>query len=285
MDSREVDELSEWEGMLERLRERPLEGSRPPDAGRLAAILAAAKEGERVVTRKRRRRWLVWSGTCLALALLIVVGGAYVYEAPGGIADRAQSRAMGLDGTMHIPLGRTPEEAVRKFRSDGYDARVVHQVSTDGGALLFIKRAMETNTSGLQLEYARHTWLGWKWVTGGGYSIGYGAGDTGREKALLSYMGLPGWRDIEAPFPLMFGELTDDSVRSVMVWTQGEQPGKYAAVVASYEPGGRLWYVRLPEFAAGPYLLIALGQDGSMLAEKKVPDLYDMNMLRAGDAL
>ncbi|MEK0312378.1 hypothetical protein [Cohnella sp. 56] len=265
--------------LLAQLRQRPFAAGRMPSERQLAFIAAGAHEARRHIARKRRIRF-AWTGAVLALVMLLI-GLAYAYEAPGGIADRHQAHAMGLTGTIRIPLGRTPEEAVEKFRNFGY-MRVVHREAVDGGMLLFVKRDLKQDSTDLQIEFVRHTWLGWKWGMGGGYYIGHSTpGSTvSGEKTLLNYMSLPHFPGIRGPFPLLFGELTDPSVASVVVRVGGGSPGKLEATLVEYEPGQKLWFVLLPDSSAVQYTIQALDREGRLAAEKSFSDQRDMGEVK-----
>jgi len=69
------------------------------------------------------------------------------------------AHAMGLSGTIHIPLSKTPDDAVQQFRGLP-SMQVIHREPVEGGILLFVKRFNEEDASNLQVEYARKTWLG-----------------------------------------------------------------------------------------------------------------------------
>ncbi|MFD2330283.1 hypothetical protein ACFSR7_13620 [Cohnella sp. GCM10020058] len=271
MGSRITDESLRQDALFARLRETPLTERRRPGERVVADILASA--GQRGSAAKHfRRRWAI--GVIAALAVMLLAAGlGYAYEAPGGFADRRLSKAMGLNGsTLLIPIGWTPEEAVEKFRR--FDTmRVVHREAVDGGVLLFIKRNMQPNGTELQVEFVRRTWLGWKWGMGGGYGIGYGEPGEAGVRSLLNYMTMPNkYPGVPGPYPLVVGELTDASVTGVIVKTSGTKPGNYAADVVEYEPGKRIWFVLLPDFAELPYTVQALDEQGNIAAEKTLKD-------------
>jgi hypothetical protein len=204
--------------------------------------------------------------------IILIIALAGVYEMPGGLADRRISRAAGLEGTLRIPIGRTPEEAVQKFRQFPF-MQIIHQEPVDGGALLFIKRYYQKEGTDLQVEYVRKMWLGWKWAMGGGYGIG-----GGMDKAALTYMGMP-YKGIGSPFPLICGEVLDISVKKVMVIANGQNPGQYAAKVADTDTGGAIWFATLPLSAEAPYEIEALNGKGEIVARKTIDDLRDFGMI------
>ncbi len=284
MDGRRTDNERRQDALFARLREPPLRERRRPDDRRLVSILTRVSERESAV-KHWRRRWAIGIVAAIGVLLLLAAGLGYAYEGPGGYADRRLSKAMGLNGSvLHIPIGRTPEEAVEKFRR--FDTmQVVHREAVDGGVLLFIKRNLQQNGTELQVEFVRHTWLGWKWAMGAGYGIGYGESGKAGVRSLLSYMTMPNkYPGVPGPYPLVAGELTDASVSSVIVIIGGEKPGKYASKIVEYEPGRRLWFVLLPESAELPYIVQALDQEGKIAAEKKLGDpVNDTGILKSSD--
>lgn len=97
---------------------------------------------------------LVWITAILLLSSILVYLLAFIYEKPGGISDRLLSQAMGLNGTIRIPIGKTPEDALQRFR-DNQSSHIIHRESLDGGMLLFLKRFNQDKSTHLQVEYIR----------------------------------------------------------------------------------------------------------------------------------
>ncbi len=223
-------------------------------------------------SRKRIRRglWLRWSGAVL-ICLVLFVASVYAYEVPGGIADWRFSRVTGLSGTLSIPTGRTPEEAVQKFRNTSM--QVIHRESIDGGVLLFLKRyEQKEGSTNLQIEFVRKTWLGWKWVMGGGYGLSSGS----NSEEALNYMSMPKFKGIHGPFPIVFGQITNSTITSIIATIGGDEAGKYNAKLIENRVGQRLWYVVLPSSADAPYEIEALNGDGTKVAIKSFDDSRDV---------
>jgi hypothetical protein len=255
------------EKLLEKLSRQPLRETRLPSDEQIRTIIDKVREGDR---RKGKR--LLWITAAAVLAcLVLVIGAVYVYDMPGGIADRRLSQAAGVEGTWRIPIGRTPEEAVQKFRHFPF-MQVVHKETVDGGVLLFIKRDYQKDGTDLQLEYVRKTWLGYKWVWGGGYGIGHSKLTT----PAINFMSLPRVAGIEAPFPIVFGEIVNPSIHGVNISTAGERPGNYTAkTYTDPESGVTIWFAILPSSAAAPYQIEALDANGAVAASKTVDDARD----------
>ncbi|QYR21851.1 hypothetical protein KZ483_02065 [Paenibacillus sp. sptzw28] len=253
--------------IAERLLVKPFREERVPSAERIRMI---QQEVSNPPAGSRRR--LVWTVAGAVMACIIMIMAlAAAYEMPGGPADQRLSRAAGLEQTLRIPIGRTPEEAVQKFRHFPF-MRVIHQEPVDGGVLLFIKRYYQKSGTDLQVEYVRKMWLGWKWAYGGGYGT-----SGGLDKAALTWMGLP-YKGIGEPFPLVFGEILDTSVKKVIVITSGQTPGKYAAKVADTDTGGAIWFATLPLSAEASYEIEALNGKGEIVARKTIDDLRDFGI-------
>jgi hypothetical protein len=217
---------------------------------------------------KQRSKRLVWIGfgallTCIVLFFAYAVAN----DLPGGLADRRMSRVTGVNGTLRIPLGKTPEEAVQKVRHF-LTMQVIHKESVDGGVLLFIKRFYQKEGRDLQIEYVRKTWLGWKWVWGGGYGIG---GST-TVNAMLNYMVMPKIEGINTPFPMVVGEVLDPSIKNVIIVVDGQSPGVYAAKLAGSEVGHTIWFTFLPQSVSTPFEIEALNSKGDIIARKTTND-------------
>ncbi|MFD0670055.1 hypothetical protein [Cohnella sp. GCM10027633] len=223
---------------------------------------------QKFVLPRKRRRTFIWSLTLLT-GLLLVFGFMYAYEVPGGIADWRYARAIGLSGTLRIPIGKTPEEAVQRFRG-GLEKRVIRQESIEGGKLLFLKQYnQKPENTDLQIEYVRKTWLGgWKWAMGGGY--GYSL-RPGSEEA-FTYMSIRKSKGVSGPFPIVFGEVNNEKITNITVTVGGKRAGEYAAKLIEYARGQRLWYVELPTSAETPYTIAAYNGAGESVASQSDND-------------
>lgn len=85
------------------------------------------------------RRWGLAAGVILAsVAVLYLL--LYMYERPGGWSDRSMSKSLGLGQILEIPLGGSPEEAVRLFRKSD-SMTVMHQEAVGRGKLVFLTRS------------------------------------------------------------------------------------------------------------------------------------------------
>lgn len=218
------------------------------------------------LNKKKRVLWMI-TGLIVAVPLLLYAY-AFINDTPGGLADRRMSRAIGLNGTMHIPLGKTPEDAVQGVRNFS-SFQVVHQEPVNGGALLFIKRFYQHDGNDLQVEYVRKTWLGWKWVWGGGYGIGEGL----QVKSALNYMSMPKVDNIRTPFPIVFGDVLDPSIKSVTIKIQGK--GEYKAKLTGVPSEDMIWYAFLPSSESTPFDIEGFNEEGDLIAHKTITDPND----------
>ncbi|WP_274648882.1 hypothetical protein [Paenibacillus humicola] len=263
------DNIPEEDRVIGRLRSNPFPEERRPSEERIAFIRQRAVEAPGRA-RTTGRRWIGWSAAVLA-CLILMAAVVYAYDMPGGIADWRYSRAAGYPGTVSIPLGKTPEDAVRKFRRSPA-MQVVHQESAAGGVMMFIKRGGAKNGTDLQLEFVRRTWLGWKWVMGGGYGI---SPMSGADEA-LNFMSMPAFPGIQGPFPIVFGQISNPAVANVNVTIGGRAAGSYGAKIIEYGDGQKLWYVLPPSAAAPPYGIEALNAQGEMVAAAAFDDQRDV---------
>ena len=105
--------------------------------------------------------------TALLMLLSAVLFYAIIYmmERPGGLSDRRMSRALGQKLPFISHSGRP-----RIKRSNGLEVHRRWKSFTENllkGQPLFMRRYNQTDSSNLQVEYVRKTWIGWKWVWGG----------------------------------------------------------------------------------------------------------------------
>ncbi|REE69600.1 hypothetical protein A8990_13365 [Paenibacillus taihuensis] len=268
---RSDDEMRQADPLFDRLKQRPWRESREPSEQQIAAIQQHAAPEEADSSRRKLRPWLVWSAAA-AVFIVLLAACAYAYDTPGGFADWRYSRAAGITGTVKIPIGKTPEEAVMKFR--GYTSmRVVHQEAIDGGMLLFIKRDfVKGDGTDLGVEFVRRTWLGWKWVMGGMYGVGHPM----NKKEAFNYMSMPRFEGIRGPFPIVFGQLMNSSITSIIVTAGGTNPGTYEAKVVEIEDGQRIWFAELPKTSDAPYGIEAHSAAGAIVASTTFNDPRNM---------
>ncbi len=268
----ELKHADETERLLLRLRSRPFREPREPSQKALTAILQQVKDD--IDARLTKRVWTRGAAAVLACVFLFI-GFAFLYETPGGIADWRYSRAAGLEGTVDIPIGKTPIEAVQKFRQ--FDTmHVIRQERLNGGMLLFIRRFEQSVGTDLQIEFVRHTWLGWKWEMGGGFQI---SAEPKPDEA-LNYMSMPRFPGIQGPFPIVFGHITHESVNQILISVSGPNAGSYPAKIIEYEPGKQIWYVHLPVTAAAPYEIAAYNDQGGLIADKTFTDPRDFSTVK-----
>ncbi|MCK9857813.1 hypothetical protein [Paenibacillus sp. ATY16] len=224
--------------------------------------------------RTVRQIWLMRSAIAIAVCLVLFIGFVYAYDRPGGIADWRYSRASGISGTIKIPLGNTPEEAVRKFRNDAR-THIIYREPVAGGFLLFNKLNEQKEGNNLELEFVRKTLLGWKWVYGGNYSYSAAAD----QNEALNFMSIPKYKGINGPFPIIFGQIANSAIASVKVTVGGEAAGEYNAKMISEGVQQIIWYALLPAAADKPYKIEALNGEGKAVASKTFDDPTDFGSI------
>lgn len=215
---------------------------------------------------RRMPRYALVTGM-LFVVLILAYSTIYVIEKPGGIADWGLSKAMGLTETLRIPLERTSEEAIRQFRGsfneDKY--KVIFRKHVHEGVLQFSKRLQDHSGTDLKVEIAKKSWLGWKWASGGGYSIGADKMDTSSDTA-LSYMMMPIRLEKPRGTFLLFGEIGDTSITHIVV--KGDKAGarEYEAEIVKTDEGYIVWYIVLPASVSVPFELQAYTNQNDLRA-------------------
>lgn len=215
----------------------------------------------------------------LALSVISVYTYMYIKERPGGLADQTLSKAMGLDETMSIPIGSTPEDAVEQFRTSSHNVHVVHQEPVDDGMIVFTQRTNSEAASNLQLEYVRKNSFGWKWVWGGGYGIG----EVDPSEYALYYMNLPKLEGIDAPFPIVFGTIEHPGIQRVTAET--EQNGSMSITEAKLirtDMEEYVWFVMLPSPEGTTYTIKVYDEEGKEVGSKQNEMVNDSGSLTLG---
>ncbi|MET3942279.1 hypothetical protein ABIC22_005091 [Paenibacillus sp. PvP094] len=221
-------------------------------------------------------------GICLAVVILLIsalLTYVYLNDRPGGFSDQRMSKLLGVDETIHIPIGKTPESAIQKFRTEQLSSQIIHEEPVEGGMILFTQRA-SSESSNLQMEYARKRILGWKWGWGGGYGISKSSSNP----SAMDYMSMPRLEHIESPFPIIFGNVLNPAIKRITVETKenGTQISTEAKLV---EVGAErnIWFVLLPSTASTPFNIKALNEEGILIASKEIEDPNDIGSLMIKD--
>lgn len=224
----------------------------------------------------RSKRIIRITAILILLLLISCIAFVYVNDRPGGLADRRMSKAMGMSETMHIPIGKTAEEAIQKFRGKVDSFHIIHQEPVDGGIILFKQKSSQENNSNLQMEYARKIIFGWKWAWGGGYFIS----ESSQFKSALDYMSIPELRHLSTPFPMLFGHILDPAIQRVTVEFEGdEKPVVTEAKLIEVGPESIIWYVSLPSSATIPYEIKGFNDKGELVTHKQMDDPNGMGSM------
>lgn len=228
---------------------------------------------------KRNRRILLITAMVILLSPLSILAYMYMNERAGGLADQRISKVWGLSEPIHIPIANSPERAVQEFRGEFYTPQFIHQEAVDGGMILFTHKKGRENNSNLQMEYTRKNIFGWKWVWGGGYSIN----ESVESKFALHYMSIPKLEQVSTPFPMLFGNIEDSSIKRISVETQ--ENGTVIATEAKLievSPGHLIWYVFLPPSAAIPYVIEGFNEEGKLITHEQIKDANDSGSFTLG---
>ncbi|MGQ8872384.1 hypothetical protein [Paenibacillus sp. TSA_86.1] len=189
------------------------------------------------------------------------------------------SKAMGLNETMSIPIGSTPEDAVQQFRESTPNVRLVHQEPVEDRMILFTQRTNSEASSNLQLEYVRKNSFGWKWVWGGGYGIG----DIDPSEYALYYMNLPELEGIDTPFPMVFGTIGHPGIQRVTA--EIEQNGSKSITEAKLiktDMEEYVWFVKLPSPEGTAYIIKVYDEEGKEVGSKQNKMVNDSGSLKLG---
>ncbi|WP_405156843.1 hypothetical protein [Paenibacillus sp. FSL K6-0108] len=228
----------------------------------------------------RSKRIIRITAIVILFLLISCIALVYVNDRPGGLADRRMSKAMGMSETIHIPIGKTAEEAIQKFRGKDNSFHIIHQEPVDGGIILFKQKSSQENNSNLQMEYARKIVFGWKWAWGGGYSIG----ESSQFKSALDYMSIPELNNISTPFPMLFGHILDPAIQHVTVEVEGdEKPVVTEAKLVEVGPESIIWFVSLPSSATIPYEIKGFNDKGELVTHKQMDDPNDSGSMVLGE--
>ncbi|WP_340401914.1 hypothetical protein [Paenibacillus sp. FSL H8-0079] len=225
---------------------------------------------------KRNRRIVLIAAMVILLSLLSVVTYMYMNERAGGLADRRISKVWGMDEPIRIPIANSPEGAVQEFRGEFYTSQFIHQEAVDGGMILFTHKKGRENISNLQMEYVRKNIFGWKWVWGGGYSVS----EATEGEFALDYMSIPTLDQVSTPFPMLFGNIQDSSIKRISVETQ--ENGTVIATEAKLvevSHGHLIWYIYLPPSAAIPYIIKGFNEEGKLITHEQIKDANDSGSL------
>ncbi|OMF30512.1 hypothetical protein BK132_08770 [Paenibacillus sp. FSL H8-0259] len=224
---------------------------------------------------KNSRRLGMAAGVILAsVAVLYLL--LYMYERPGGWSDQRMSRSLGMDQTLQIPLGKSPEEAVRLFRASD-TMTVIHQEPAARGELVFLTRPGQQGSSNLQVEYVRKTWLGWKWVWGGGYGMGGGP-----ESSAINYMCFPELEHISTPFPMVIGDVLNPSIQHITVEQKEAGTDTSEAKLIKVGSDRTIWFAFQPVTAGVPFEIEGFDEDGEVAASKIITDARDSGAIPLG---
>ncbi len=218
---------------------------------------------------KRNMRILIIITMVILLTPLSVLTYMYMNERAGGLADQRISKVWGLSEPIHIPIANSPERAVQEFRGELYTSQFIHQDAVDGGMILFTQKKDREDNSNLQMEYTRKNIFGWKWVWGGGYSIN----ESVESKFALHYISIPKLENVSAPFPMLFGDIIDSTIKRVTVEIkENGKPASFDVKLVEAGENEQIWYAFLPSSATPPYTIKAYDEKEKLLLNKDIEE-------------
>jgi len=189
--------------------------------------------------------------------------------------DQRMSRAMGMSQSIRIPLGKTPDDAIQLMFNPPM-SQVLHREPVDDGVLVFTSRFQMPDSSHLRVDYVRKVWLGWKWVWGGEYSIGYST----QSQPAMNFMDMPKLDHTSSPFPMVLGDVIDPLVEQITVETgDGE---KYDARITEAS-GRKIWFVFLPPLTSPPLVLNGFDHEGNRFVHETIGGPRDYGSIHRTD--
>ncbi|WP_338594611.1 hypothetical protein V6669_14595 [Paenibacillus sp. Y5S-9] len=145
---------------------------------------------------------------------------------------------------------------------------------------MFTQKKDRENNSNLQMEYTRKNIFGWKWVWGGGYSIN----ESVESKSALHYMSIPKLEKVSAPFPMLFGDIIDSTIKRVTVEIKETgKPDTFDVKLVEAGENQRIWYVFLPSSATLPYTIKAYDEKENLLINKDIEEADGFGSLFVGE--
>ncbi|WP_160031598.1 hypothetical protein [Paenibacillus sp. An7] len=218
----------------------------------------------------KRYKRLIWIITLVLFSILLYFLILFLNDRPGGFSDYRTSKALGMTSSIKIPLGKTPEEAVQKFRGDDSPNRVIYQEPVEEGVLVFMNHPEEEDTTNLQVEFVRKAKIGWKWVWGAGFG-------TSKSNAALIYMSMSGLDKIPTPFPMIIGNVLDPSIKSITAETKDS--GVHEAKLVDVDSEKTIWFVNIPSSSVPPIDVKGFNQKGRLVAETIINEFNDSNKI------
>ncbi|MGF9696114.1 hypothetical protein [Paenibacillus sp. MABNR03] len=219
-----------------------------------------------------KKRRLIW--ICMAVIVLSVASFlfyVFINDRPGGLSDQRMSKLLGMNETIRIPTGETPENAIQKFRGNHPESQIIYKEQVEEGMILFTRRP-SSESSNLQVEYARKRIFGWKWGWGGGYAIN----QSSPSQFVMDYMSIPRLDHISTPFPMIFGNVLDPAIKRVTVESKvnGEHVSTEAKLV-EVGPESTIWFVFPPATVKTPFEIKGFNDDGVVVTSKEIKDEND----------
>ncbi|MEF3353133.1 hypothetical protein PV403_08085 [Paenibacillus sp. GYB006] len=218
----------------------------------------------------KRYKRLIWIITIVLLSVLLFFFIMFLNDRPGGFSDHRTSKALGMTSSIKIPLGKTPEEAVQKFRGNDSPNRVIYQEPVEEGVLVFMNHPEKEDTTNLQVEFVRKAGLGWKWVWGGGFG-------SSKSNAALIYMSMSKIDKLSTPFPMVIGNVLDPSIKSITAETK--ESGVHKAKLVDIDSEKTIWFVNIPSSSVPPIEIKGFNQEGGLVAETIISEFNDSNKI------
>lgn len=150
---------------------------------------------------------------------------------------------------------KTIEEAIEK--SGRHIEKIIYVEGLDDGAIVFFHKAINQGKDHtIAAGFLKKAFQGWKWIYGGEHS------DPG-QMITAQYFPYTGDANIETPFPLAFGEITNPEIVRIKLQTKNWEGQKEARVVGN--EGTRIWYVFLSHSEGYVTKVIGYSESGEII--------------------
>lgn len=182
------------------------------------------------------------------LILLIIVGAVF-----------------GVKQYLKLASAGTAVEKLEQKR--GAIGQLLEEREVSDGEVVFYIRQDGERAPVLFADYVKKSFLGWKWVVGGGHSV---PAASGTETAWsYQYMAATKGTFNHSPFPLVFGTVDKPAIATITL--KSLQTGQETqAVLNQPQKLFTLWYAFVPEEQGKSFELTGYSSTGEIISEKRM---------------
>lgn len=145
---------------------------------------------------------------------------------------------------------KTIEGAIEKTGRRG--ARIIHQEKVQDGIVVFAKRITGDDYV-IEAGYIKKSLLGWKWITGGGFS-GYSG---------QYFKPIP-----KTPFPMLIGDIDNKQIAKVQIKDIEHNNIRDVKIIGN--SNDRIWFAFLGKSEGPIFKIIYLDDKGKIIDSKEI---------------